>query len=96
MLVRKHRISRPCLASFLITMALAMRRVLHSVAAGSGSAAWLRASRGFATQAPWVKTLNADLEHTDPDLFDILEHEKRRQRDSVCLIPSEVSNLITA
>ncbi len=72
-------------------MAAAMRRVIQvATAAGSGSAPGLRAARCFGTQSPWVKTLNANLDETDPDLFDILEHEKRRQRDSVCLIPSEV------
>ena len=33
--------------------------------------------------------LNAPLSATDPELFDIIEHEKLRQRNSLVLIPSE-------
>lgn len=33
--------------------------------------------------------LNASLEESDPQLFNIIEHEKRRQRDSLVLIASE-------
>jgi len=36
-----------------------------------------------------VDALNAPLSQTDPELFDIIEHEKKRQRTSLCLIPSE-------
>jgi len=36
-----------------------------------------------------VAMLNAPLEQTDPELFDIMEHEKRRQQTSLVLIPSE-------
>ena len=36
-----------------------------------------------------VDALNAPLSQTDPELFDIIEHEKRRQKTSLCLIPSE-------
>merc|ERR1719310_1158559 len=36
-----------------------------------------------------VSMLNASLEETDPELWDIMEHEKRRQRTSLVLIPSE-------
>ena len=72
-------------------MAFALRQGLQrAAAAATGSAARFTPARGFAAEASWVKTLNANLEDTDPALFDILEHEKRRQRDSVCLIPSEV------
>jgi len=51
-------------------------------------------SRGLSTNAaalsvPKTTTLNASLEETDPELFDIIEHEKRRQQRSLCLIPSE-------
>ena len=35
--------------------------------------------------------LNDDLENTDPELFAIIEDEKTRQRDSFCLIASEVA-----
>jgi len=51
-------------------------------------------SRGLSTNAaalsvPKTTTLNSSLEETDPELFDIIEHEKRRQQRSLCLIPSE-------
>jgi len=39
--------------------------------------------------APWLKYMNASLEDTDPELFDIIEHEKDRQRKGLELIPSE-------
>lgn len=51
----------------------------------------LPTARSFATTPSWVGTLNAGLSETDPELFDALEHEKQRQRESICLIPSEVS-----
>jgi len=38
----------------------------------------------------WTAELNKSLEETDPELFDIVEHEKARQRDSIVLIASEV------
>ena len=34
--------------------------------------------------------LNEDLQTTDPELYAIIEKEKERQRDSFCLIASEV------
>lgn len=34
-------------------------------------------------------SLSADLKSSDPEIFDIIEQEKRRQRDSLALIPSE-------
>lgn len=37
----------------------------------------------------WAKALNKPLSETDPELFDIIEREKQRQRDSICLIASE-------
>ncbi|CAM9161731.1 unnamed protein product [Sphacelaria rigidula] len=37
----------------------------------------------------WANALNKPLEETDPDLYDIIEHEKVRQRDSLVLIASE-------
>eukprot|EP00941_MAST-03F_sp_MAST-3F-sp1_P003331 g3331.t1 len=49
----------------------------------------LRATRCFSTTAPWVPTLNASLASTDPEVFDIIEKEKNRQRNSICLIASE-------
>ncbi|KAJ1552698.1 Serine hydroxymethyltransferase, cytosolic [Cladochytrium tenue] len=33
--------------------------------------------------------MNAGLEATDPEIFDIIEREKQRQRESIVLIPSE-------
>ena len=38
---------------------------------------------------PWLKHMNASLEEIDPELFDIIEHEKDRQRKGLELIPSE-------
>ncbi len=37
----------------------------------------------------WAKNLNKTLQDSDPDLFDIIEQEKIRQRDSLVLIASE-------
>ena len=34
--------------------------------------------------------LNASLQQTDPEVFDIIECEKERQRTTLCLIASEV------
>ena len=42
-----------------------------------------------AQAAAWAKALNAPLRETDPELFDIIEKEKRRQQDSLVLIASE-------
>ena len=42
-----------------------------------------------ASQNADLQMLNAPLSETDPDLWDIMEHEKRRQRTSLVLIPSE-------
>jgi len=39
----------------------------------------------------WAKQLNASLKDTDPEMFDIIEHEKNRQYKGLQLIPSEVS-----
>jgi len=44
---------------------------------------------GRADSSSDVKMLNAPLSESDPELWDIMEHEKRRQRTSLCLIPSE-------
>ncbi len=40
---------------------------------------------------PLSPLLNTALEKSDPEMFDIIEKEKQRQRDSLALIPSEVS-----
>ena len=37
----------------------------------------------------WAKNLNKSLQDSDPDLFNIIEQEKIRQRDSLVLIASE-------
>ena len=37
----------------------------------------------------WVKTMNSSLASTDKELFDIIQAEKKRQRDSLVLIASE-------
>ncbi|KAA0169821.1 hypothetical protein FNF27_06845 [Cafeteria roenbergensis] len=54
--------------------------------AGSLASAGVRAA---SSQATWVPSLNDSLENTDPELFDIIEHEKDRQRSSLVLIASE-------
>lgn len=46
------------------------------------------AVRPAAVKLPSI--LTQPLKSVDPDIFDIIEQEKRRQRDSVALIPSEV------
>merc|ERR1712087_685601 len=38
---------------------------------------------------PWLKSMNASLEEVDPELYDIIEYEKDRQRKGLELIPSE-------
>jgi len=51
-----------------------------------------QALRRLSTQVasvPHSTTLNEPLSKTDPELFDIIEHEKLRQRNSLVLIPSE-------
>ena len=68
-------------------------RKLHSVAAArlSAPAARMLSSQpaGRPSQSADLQMLNAPLAETDPELFDIMEHEKRRQRTSLVLIPSE-------
>lgn len=39
----------------------------------------------------WAEALNKPLTETDPEIDDIMEHEKLRQRKSIVLIASEVS-----
>lgn len=41
------------------------------------------------TSAPWPVRLNQSLEEVDPQMFDIIEHEKRRLYKGLELIPSE-------
>ncbi|KAF4318945.1 hypothetical protein JM18_006359 [Phytophthora kernoviae] len=49
------------------------------------------ASRRFATteSRQWAAAMNKSLADSDPALFDIIEREKQRQRDSISLIASE-------
>jgi glycine hydroxymethyltransferase len=47
----------------------------------------LRVGARYFTTLPNILTKN--LKEVDPDVFDIVENEKRRQRDSLALIPSE-------
>lgn len=35
------------------------------------------------------KMLNASLKESDPEIYNIIQNEAKRQRDSICLIPSE-------
>lgn len=41
------------------------------------------------THVTWPKLCNTDLEHVDPELYDIIEMEKNRQWKGLELIPSE-------
>ena len=43
------------------------------------------------TRRQWTTEMNKSLADTDPELFDIIEHEKRRQRENIVLIASEVT-----
>ncbi|KAI8141971.1 serine hydroxymethyltransferase [Fennellomyces sp. T-0311] len=48
-----------------------------------------QASRAYVFPAGQREFLNERLEQNDPELFNIIENEKKRQRESVVLIPSE-------
>jgi glycine hydroxymethyltransferase len=49
-----------------------------------------RLNRASMSSIPsWVETMNKPLVETDPELFDIMESEKHRQRHSLALIASE-------
>jgi len=37
----------------------------------------------------WSPQMSASLKEVDPELFDIIEHEKNRQTKGIMLIPSE-------
>ena len=54
-----------------------------------GAARRLAAPARADSNVPFATSLNASLAETDPQLFDIVEQEKRRQRCSLGLIPSE-------
>ncbi|KAI8582316.1 hypothetical protein K450DRAFT_228397 [Umbelopsis ramanniana AG] len=45
--------------------------------------------RGYVFPAGQKELLNSRLKDTDPEMFDIIEKEKKRQRTGICLIPSE-------
>ncbi|KAK9766465.1 Serine hydroxymethyltransferase, cytosolic [Basidiobolus ranarum] len=45
--------------------------------------------RAMSYVAKQKELLNARLTEVDPEVFDIIEKEKTRQRDGICLIPSE-------
>ncbi|EIE82694.1 hypothetical protein G6F46_002157 [Rhizopus delemar] len=46
-------------------------------------------SRGYVFPAGQQEFLNERLEKMDPEMFDIIEKEKKRQKESIVLIPSE-------
>ncbi|CAG8542860.1 15818_t:CDS:10 [Funneliformis caledonium] len=46
-------------------------------------------AKSYASSAAQKEYLNKHLTETDPEVFDIIEKEKRRQRESIVLIPSE-------
>ncbi|KAG2196226.1 hypothetical protein INT47_007653 [Mucor saturninus] len=48
-----------------------------------------QATRGYVFPAGQQEFLNERLEKMDPEMFDIIEKEKKRQQESVDLIPSE-------
>jgi hypothetical protein len=60
-----------------------LSRLLHR------SAAPLRAAPLRRHATAWAG-LSKSLREADPVMFDIVEREKKRQRDSLCLIASEV------
>lgn len=47
------------------------------------------AQRAFASKPAVSPLLSTPLKELDPEIFDVIEQEKRRQRDSLALIPSE-------
>lgn len=49
---------------------------------------------GTVNTEKWAQQLNASLKDTDPEMFDIIEHEKNRQYKGLQLIPSEVSSKV--
>ncbi|KAI8343280.1 serine hydroxymethyltransferase [Chlamydoabsidia padenii] len=49
----------------------------------------INAIRHYAFPAGQKEFLNEDLKKGDPEMYEIIENEKKRQRDSVVLIPSE-------
>jgi glycine hydroxymethyltransferase len=45
--------------------------------------------RRVAPPVRYASSLNTSLEDSDPEIFNLIEHEKRRQRDGLVLIASE-------
>jgi glycine hydroxymethyltransferase len=68
---------------------LALRRAAPLRASALASLRALSTAPSRVSQKADLEMLNASLADTDPDLWDIMEHEKRRQRTSLVLIPSE-------
>ncbi|KAJ3043796.1 Serine hydroxymethyltransferase, cytosolic [Rhizophlyctis rosea] len=66
---------------------LAVKRV-HSTSLRNAYASPVLLGRPFST-ATTNAVLNNRLKDSDPDVFDIIEHEKKRQRESIVLIASE-------
>ncbi|CAG8770979.1 8372_t:CDS:2, partial [Dentiscutata erythropus] len=46
-------------------------------------------TRGYVSAQGQKEYLNKHLKDIDPEVYDIIEQEKRRQRESIVLIPSE-------
>jgi len=64
-----------------------MRSISNTLAKSASLVARrVQGARGVKTLCP---SLSNSLESSDPDIFDIIEQEKRRQRESIALIPSE-------
>jgi hypothetical protein len=74
--------------------------MLHRVSRVGRSAAFTKrttqqqiivlASHNSQVRTKFDNSLNATLEQIDPEMYDIIEHEKRRQYRGLQLIPSEV------
>ena len=54
---------------------------------------WAAAQNVLSRCAQWATELNKSLAEVDPELCDVIEREKRRQRDNVVLIASEVRHM---
>ncbi|KAK9695490.1 Serine hydroxymethyltransferase, cytosolic, partial [Basidiobolus ranarum] len=67
-----------------------MFAITRALRTASVSAVATRAPlRAMSYLAQQKDLLNARLTEVDPEVFDIIEKEKTRQRDGICLIPSE-------
>merc|ERR1719217_1117264 len=72
-----------------VTRAARTRAAPSLVPPSSAVAGRLSTVAAAEASSPAAAALNAPLSETDPELFDIIEHEKLRQRNSLVLIPSE-------